>query len=131
MQIDHIQLAMPKGDEEKARAFYSGILGMNEEAKPPILEKQGGCWFSWDSLHIHLGVDAEFSPQKKAHPGFLVSDLMGLSGMLNDNGYPIDWDDSLEGRKRFYTTDCFGNRLEFLKDGDGFSQRQEMEQVSQ
>jgi 4-hydroxyphenylpyruvate dioxygenase-like putative hemolysin len=44
-KIDHLQLAMPPGAEEKARLYYSDILDMSEVEKPEPLASRGGCWF--------------------------------------------------------------------------------------
>lgn len=77
--IDHVQLAMPAGEEEKARAFYTGVLGIGEKPKPPHLAKRGGVWFEDRSLKIHLGVEKDFRPAKKAHPALLVEDVAGLA----------------------------------------------------
>ena len=123
MKLDHIQLAMPKGMEAQARAFFSGVLGMQEEAKPYPLNERGGCWFKKDEVILHVGVEDSFIPQKKAHPAFLVTDLKALELQLIEAGYPVTWDDALPERTRFYTADPFGNRIEFLKDGDGFGQK--------
>lgn len=123
MKLDHIQLAMPKGAEEKARSFFSGILGMVEEEKPYPLSERGGCWFRKGSVILHVGVEQEFSPQKKAHPAFVVSNLKELERKLKERGFEVIWDEALPNRTRFYSTDPFGNRIEFLRDGDGFSQK--------
>ncbi len=72
LSFDHVQLAMPTGEEEKARAFYSGILGLEEVAKPPELAKRGGAWFKAGDVALHLGVEADFRPARKVHPALLV-----------------------------------------------------------
>ncbi len=123
MKLDHIQLAMPKGEEEKARIFFSGILGMDEDEKPYPLSERGGCWFRKGSVILHIGVDKEFSPQKKAHPAFVVPNLNELEKKLKEKEFEVVWDEALPNRTRFYSTDPFGNRIEFMKDGDGFSQK--------
>ena len=123
MKLDHIQLAMPKGKEEEARAFFSGVLGMQEEEKPYPLSERGGCWFHKGSVILHLGVEDGFIPQKKAHPAMVVADLSELEKVLKANGHDVLWDDALPTRKRFYTSDPFGNRIEFIREGDGFSQK--------
>ena len=41
--IDHVQLAIPAGGENAARAFYRDLLGLVEQPKPPELAKRGGC----------------------------------------------------------------------------------------
>ena len=75
VRLDHVQLAMPAGGEGLARAFYGGALGIPEVPKPPELAKRGGCWFERGELKIHLGVEREFHPARKAHPGLQVEDL--------------------------------------------------------
>jgi catechol 2,3-dioxygenase-like lactoylglutathione lyase family enzyme len=113
--IDHVQLAMPPGGEDQARAFYSGVLGIPEMKKPPHLAKRGGCWFARGDLKIHLGVEADFRPARKAHPAFLVEDLAPLTRVLRDAGYDPHTDEPLEGYERIYVTDPFGNRIELLE----------------
>ena len=123
MKLDHIQLAMPKGGEGMARGFFSGVLGMDEDQKPYPLSERGGCWFRKGSVILHVGVDREFSPQRKAHPAFVVPHLEELAEKLEEQGYEVVWDEALPDRARFYSADPFGNRIEFMKDGDGFSQK--------
>ena len=113
--IDHIQLAMPKGEEPAARAFYGSLLGMKEIAKPENLQARGGVWFTLGDRQVHLGIESDFHAAKKAHPAFLVDDLDTLRTTLSTAGYPIIDDEPLPGHKRFYSRDPFGNRLEFLK----------------
>lgn len=112
--LDHLQLAMPKGEEEAARRFYGGLLGLEEIAKPEHLQPRGGVWFKVGMREIHLGVEADFSPAKKAHPAFLVDDLGTLKAGLKAAGYPIVVDEPLPGYDRFWSEDPFGNRLEFM-----------------
>lgn len=113
--IDHIQLAAPKGCESEARNFFNGILGMEEVAKPENLAKRGGVWFQCRAHQIHIGVQEDFIPAKKAHPAFHVENLEALRLHLINNGIEIKEDEPLEGAIRFYVDDPFGNRLEFLQ----------------
>lgn len=113
--LDHLQLAMPGGGEEEARAFYAGILGLAELTKPPNLAARGGVWFTLGALELHLGVEADFRPARKAHPAFLVHDLATLRADLERAGFAPYEDQPLAGYDRFYVADPFGNRLEFLQ----------------
>jgi len=122
-RLDHIQLAMPPGEEEQARGFWNGLLGLTEEVKPEPLASRGGCWFRSDDIIVHIGVEKNFAPQKKAHPAFCVDDLDGLAERLAAAGCSVVWDEALSNRRRFYTEDPFGNRIEFLANGDGFGQK--------
>ena len=123
MILDHILLTMPAGKKDEARGFFVGILEMKEEEVPEPLASRGGCWFRKENVIIHVGVEKDFVPQKKAHPAFVVNDLANMERKLKANNYDVIWDDVLPDRTRFYSTDSFGNRIEFLKDGDGFSQK--------
>ena len=111
LELDHIQIAIPADSEDVARAFWSGKIGLSEIPKPLALRPRGGCWFQLGQHELHLGVENPFTPSKKAHPGFLTSDLQGLAEKLDD----VLWDTAIEGRARFFTTDPFGNRLEFIQ----------------
>ena len=117
--IDHVQLAMPPGKEAEARAFYAGVLGIPEIPKPPNLAKRGGCWFGLGELKIHLGVEKEFHPARKAHPAFLVEDLDALQAVLVAAGYTPRTDEPREGYNRIYVDDPFGNRIELMEPRSG------------
>lgn len=113
--LHHVQLAMPPGEEERARAFFVGVLGMTEIDKPPVLARRGGAWFRAGGLELHLGVEDDFAPARKAHPGILVDDLDALARRLDDAGQPVAHDRDFPGFRRCYAHDPFGNRLEFLE----------------
>ncbi len=113
--VDHVQLAAPPGSEEALRAFYSGTLGMTEIPKPPVLAARGGCWFAAGSVVLHLGVEEDFRPAAKAHPGIRVRDIAAFARRLTDAGASLTWDEDLPGHRRFYSCDPAGNRLEFLE----------------
>ena len=113
MRLDHVRIAAPPDGEAVARAFYGGTLGLEEIEKPEPLRTRGGVWFRLGGGHeLHVGVDDAFAPARKAHPAFAVADLDGLAARLGD----VTWNDALPGVRRFYTSDPFGNRLEFLAD---------------
>ena len=110
--LDHVQLAMPPGRERDAEAFYSGLLGIPRVAKPPLLAARGGCWFEQPPLRLHLGVEANFRPARKAHPGLAVAGLPELVGRLRHAGVLIRPGDSAD---QAYVDDPFGNRIELVE----------------
>ena len=112
--IDHVQLAMPAGREDEARAFYGGLLEIPEKRKPKMLAARGGAWFENGAVKIHLGVETDFRPARKAHPALLVRDLRGLVGRLRRAGVDVVTAD-LAGYYRVYVADPFGNRLELME----------------
>jgi catechol 2,3-dioxygenase-like lactoylglutathione lyase family enzyme len=112
--IDHVQLAMPPGEE--ARAFYTGLLGFVEVAKPSELRGRGGAWYRSGDAQLHLGVEAEFRPARRAHPAFLVDDLDGLIAQVGSAGYETDTTQPpLDGYRRAHVFDPFGNRIELMQ----------------
>jgi catechol 2,3-dioxygenase-like lactoylglutathione lyase family enzyme len=116
--IHHVQLAMPLGGEDAARRFYSGMLGIPEVPKPLPQAKRGGVWFETDYVRIHLGIEQDFRPAKKAHPGLLVQNLKVLSQRLVQAEYEVINGEPLEGYEHIYVNDPFGNRLELLQSAD-------------
>jgi catechol 2,3-dioxygenase-like lactoylglutathione lyase family enzyme len=119
--LDHVQLAMPAGGEDEARHFYADVLGLLEVPKPPALADRGGCWFTSPdrTVHVHLGVEHDFRPATKAHPAFLVHDLETARRRLTEAGADVSDDTSMPDVHRFYASDPFGNRIEFVDAGDG------------
>ena len=115
LAIDHVQLAMPAGGEAQARAFYAQVLGLAEIPKPATLASRGGAWFGNGSVQLHLGMEADFRPARKAHPALLVDDLDSLEAACRAAGFAPQHDAELPGYARFYVADPFGNRLEFLQ----------------
>ena len=115
VRLEHVQLAMPPGGEARAQAFYSGVLEIPEVPKPPNLAKRGGCWFERGDLKIHLGVESEFRPARKAHPALLVVDLQVLVGRLKSAGHDVSEDEPLDGYHRANVADPFGNRIELME----------------
>lgn len=113
--IDHVQLAMPPGREDIARAFYEGVLGLSEIPKPADMAKRGGCWFVGGTAHIHLGVEEGFAPARKAHPALLVDDLDRMVARLAKHGCEAIPGKPLAGYKRADIADPFGNRIELMQ----------------
>jgi catechol 2,3-dioxygenase-like lactoylglutathione lyase family enzyme len=111
--LDHVQLACPPGAEDDARAFYGGLLGLPEIEKPAALRARGGVWFECGAHQLHLGVEEDFRPARKAHPALRVSDVDELRTLAEQLG-DVRWDEDLPGFQRFYVDDPFGNRIEVL-----------------
>lgn len=124
MKLHHVQIAIPRGEEEAARRFYGQALDLQEVPKPPSLAGRGGCWFrAFDGdavvAEIHLGVEDPFVPARKAHPGLLCDSLEELEATaerIEQGGYELSWveRETFEGYIRFHARDGFGNRIEIM-----------------
>jgi catechol 2,3-dioxygenase-like lactoylglutathione lyase family enzyme len=113
--IDHVQLAMPAGGEKAARRFYGDVLGFEEVPKPAALAGRGGAWFRSGGVHLHLGVEPDFRPARKAHPALRVEGLTALIVRCVNAGHPVERDVPLPGLERVHVADPFGNRIELLE----------------
>ena len=115
--LDHVQVAAPRTPdaEDKARAFYGGLLGLQEIEKPESLKARGGVWFSAGAGQLHIGIEDPFSPARKAHPAFLVRDLSSLRAALEAANVPTAEAEPIPGVTRFYVHDPFGNRIELME----------------
>ncbi|WP_262029935.1 VOC family protein [Microvirga sp. Mcv34] len=116
LRIDHVQLAIPAGAEDLCRSFYVALLGLREVSKPPALAARGGVWLESPPVRIHLGVEEDFRPARKAHPALVVADLDGLAHRLAEAGCEPLWDEAIPEIRRFYVLDPVGNRIEFMED---------------
>jgi catechol 2,3-dioxygenase-like lactoylglutathione lyase family enzyme len=116
VKLDHVQLAGPRGCEDDARAFFGGVLGLEEIPKPESMRASGGVWFRVGAEELHIGIEDPFSAARKAHPGLRVdsSELDAIAQRLEAAGAPVEWDERYPGVRRFYTADPFGNRIEIL-----------------
>ncbi len=118
--LDHLQLAIPRGGEAAARHFYGEVLGLREVDKPEPMRATGGCWFEGEGVALHLGVEEPFAPARKAHPCLRVADLAAAQAILQAAGVSVTPDTILPHVRRFFASDPFGNRIEFLQAGDSY-----------
>jgi len=116
VELDHVQIAAPPGCEPAARRFFGELVGLEELEKPEPLRTRGGAWFRLGERQLHIGVEPEFEPARKAHVALRVApaELDDLAARLASADAPVIWDDDLPGERRFYSEDPWGNRIEFL-----------------
>ena len=116
LRIHHVQIVIPRGGESRAGAFYADLLELRRLEKPAALRHLGGMWFALtdDGAQLHLGIEEPFRPARKAHVGIVVPDLARTRASLEAAGHAIVVETQLDGCRRFYTEDPFGNRLEIL-----------------
>jgi len=117
VRLDHVQLAMPPGREAEAEAFYSGLLGLVRQPKPEPLASRGGCWFGEGAVKVHLGVEEDFHPARKAHPALVVRDLPALEAALRAAGVAVRANSDRAPGDGAYVDDPFGNRVELIAEG--------------
>lgn len=115
LSVDHVQLAIPVGGEERAREFYTGILGLSEVEKPPAMAGRKSIWFAAGAANVHLGIEPDFHPAKRAHPALVVEGLDEILVLCERAGLPTRSDTSFYGFRRVHVFDPFGNRLELME----------------
>jgi catechol 2,3-dioxygenase-like lactoylglutathione lyase family enzyme len=115
VSLDHVQLAIPVGGEGRAREFYSGILGLSEVEKPAEMAGRNSIWFAAGAANVHLGIELDFHPAKRAHPALVVEGLDEILASCERAGLPTKPDTSFSGFRRFHVFDPFGNRLELME----------------
>lgn len=116
LSIDHVQIAIPSGVEESARAFYRDVLGFTEIPKPAELAKRGGLWLQSENVQLHLGTEQDFHAARKAHPAFIVDDLNSFIAKAEKAGFKTDTSQPpLDGFKRAHVFDPFENRIELME----------------
>jgi catechol 2,3-dioxygenase-like lactoylglutathione lyase family enzyme len=114
--LAHVQVAAPKGCEQRARWFYGDVLGLVELEKPALLRDRGGVWFALGDQQLHVGVEEPFAPARKAHPALLVrgAGLDALAERIAAAGAKVLWDEDIAGIRRFFSEDPWGNRIELV-----------------
>lgn len=115
LSIEHVQIAIPVGGEDRARAFYTGILGFVEVDKPAAMAKRNSIWFTAGSVSLHLGLEPDFHAAKRAHPALVVHGMDQILTACEREGVTVKPDVSFNGFRRVHIFDPFGNRLELME----------------
>jgi catechol 2,3-dioxygenase-like lactoylglutathione lyase family enzyme len=119
--IDHVQIAAPPGCEAAGRRFFGELLGLREVPKPPPLAARGGLWFQLGAQQLHVGVESDFRPAKKAHPALRLASeraLVVVRARLEAAGVATRDDREITEAARFFADDPWGNRIEFVAPRD-------------
>jgi catechol 2,3-dioxygenase-like lactoylglutathione lyase family enzyme len=116
-RLDHVQICIPFGEEERAREFYARVLGLEEIEKPDALKPSGGLWFKMADVQLHIGVE-EMQGKSKRHPAFEVEGLEQIREHLRENQVKVKEETPVPGLNRFSFFDPFGNRIEFMEKSD-------------
>jgi catechol 2,3-dioxygenase-like lactoylglutathione lyase family enzyme len=115
LSLNHVQIAIPIASQDRARAFYSGILGFTEIEKPPQMADRKSLWFVAGAVNLHLGIEPDFTPAKRAHPAFVVDGLDQILAACERASITIKPDTSFNNFRRVHVFDPFGNRLELME----------------
>ncbi|HEX8392366.1 MAG TPA: hypothetical protein VF665_08435 [Longimicrobium sp.] len=117
LALDPVQVSIPAGEEARATALYRDLPAMEVVEKPAPMRANGGAWFRSGRAELHLGVEPDFPPARKAHPALRADNLDALGMVCESAGFEIFWDDRYLGVRRFYVADPFGNRVEIMQPG--------------
>lgn len=116
LRLHHTNISIPPGKEDEARAFYCGLLDLEEIEKPDALKPNGGFWLRLDNLDVHIGTQANIDRSiLKMHLAYQVDDLFAWRKKLESAGISIKDNTEIPDFERFEIRDPFGNRIEFVK----------------
>ena len=113
--LDHVHISVPKGSGRKVRHFYGEILDMEEIPAPNGVKQRGSYWFRCGTARLHVGIVEDFQPAVATHPAFAVASVSALAARLRVKNVDITDPEEIEGRRRMFVDDPFGNRLEFTE----------------
>ncbi|WP_027408471.1 VOC family protein [Anoxybacteroides tepidamans] len=113
-RLDHVQICIPVGAEDEARAFYTDVLGFVEIEKPEALKASGGLWYKVGDIELHIGVENREGYRSKSHPAFEVENIEAVRRYLEEKGIATQDEKPIPGVVRFSCRDPFHNRIEFL-----------------
>jgi catechol 2,3-dioxygenase-like lactoylglutathione lyase family enzyme len=119
MRLHHVLLSIPPGGTDEARRFLTEALGLAEVPLPDALAGRVGAWFDGGEMQVHIAEEDGFVPARRAHPAIEVDDVDSVAARVREAGHRVEWDGLLPGRRRFYTDDPFGNRVEILGPASG------------
>jgi catechol 2,3-dioxygenase-like lactoylglutathione lyase family enzyme len=116
LELQHVSVPMPADGQERARAFYGGLLGLEERDVPPKLDASELVWFrAGGDCELHVFASDE-SPSKRQHLCLRVdAGLDELRRRLEDAGVEVADTTEIVGRPRFMCRDPFGNRVELTQ----------------
>ncbi len=114
--LDHIQLGIPVGGEERARGFYVGVLGFEEKVRPAPVSADG-LWLESGTLRLRLTAMRDFHPADSSHPSLRVAGLREVTRLCREAGYRVVPDEASHSVLRAWVFDPFGNRIELVEAG--------------
>ncbi|MBI4590643.1 MAG: VOC family protein [Candidatus Rokubacteria bacterium] len=119
--VSHISVTVT--DLERARAFYGGLLGLREIARPAF--QFPGVWYSLGGdLALHVTVK-EVPPLRPGDPGrfdtrdphfaLAVADADETCARLQASGLPFyDFAETPTGLRQLFMRDADGNMIELI-----------------
>jgi catechol 2,3-dioxygenase-like lactoylglutathione lyase family enzyme len=104
--IDHVDITSPDELADETTAWYRDRLGLKQ-----LDSDRPGGRFAVGDQELHITLDPH-NPSEKAHFCLLVEDLDSVVSALREAGSHIEQARQIPGRRRFYTRDPAGNRVE-------------------
>lgn len=112
VSLEHVSVTTPDDLEDVVLGWYLDCLGLEPIEKPPGTRDKG-AWFQIGEQQVHITID-EHNPPKKAHFGLVVDDYEAVVDALRAAGSHLEQATDIPGRRRFYTRDPAGNRIEII-----------------
>lgn len=114
-RLQHAAMIIPPGSQDAVRAFYGGLLGLEEKSPPSSLSHRQLVWFAAGEGELELHFMPDPNPPDgtdRRHICLVVEDLEEYRGRLTQAGVTIIPADPIPFRPRFFCRDPFGNLLE-------------------
>jgi catechol 2,3-dioxygenase-like lactoylglutathione lyase family enzyme len=119
IRLQHAAVTVPTEGLDRARHFYSEILGLREVARPPEIQDRPGIWYSFGSTELHIQA-RDNVPEEKGdrHPALVVDDIDAWRARFAEYEIEVSDQPTIYNRRRFDIRDPFGNRIEITTEGD-------------
>ena len=116
-RLNHVTVAVPAGEEERVRAFYGGVLGLEELPRNQALKGHYVLiWYQLLDIQLHLDFSPPWvTPAENRHIALEVRELPKIRAYLESKGVTIREAVVMPDRDRFYVLDPFGNYFEFIE----------------
>lgn len=118
LRLQHAAITVPTGGLERARAFYTDVLGLTETPRPPEIQSHPGIWYTFGSTELHIQARDSVPPPGDRHPALVVDDIDAWRARCDEHNVRITDQPTIFGRRRFDVYDPFDNRIELMTEGD-------------
>jgi catechol 2,3-dioxygenase-like lactoylglutathione lyase family enzyme len=116
VRLQHVSIVAPPHGAQAVRAFYGGLLELEERDVLPSLDPSRFVWFrAGGDLELHVMLGHEPPPERPHFCLAVDGDLDAVRARLEAAGVETADAPPLVGRPRFTCRDPFGNLVELCR----------------